>query len=82
MTTERRQTDNVVGYLEARVQDVAKQGESTANQLSKHVTECAVIQKRVFGAVLFLSGWTVAHSPEAFGLLKSIQKILLPAALP
>lgn len=52
----------ILGMMSERVSAVE-------TSLQQHVTECAAMQKKVFGVVLFLSGWTVAHSPEAEKLI-------------
>lgn len=49
---------------------------SVEDLLAKHVSECAAMQKKVLGVVIFLSGWTVAHSPEAASFIGEILKEL------
>ncbi len=58
-----------ISALEPRVENVE-------TLLTKHVSECAAMQKKVLVVVIFLSGWTVAHSPEAAALIGKILKEL------
>lgn len=81
-TANRRSTDGDIGFLQARVEDIAKNGVDTASQLSKHVSECAAMQKKVLIGVISLGIWSVTHSPEAFAIFGRVAKVLAPAALP
>lgn len=75
-TAERRQTDQVLTLLSERIQGVEHNVENTGKSLATHVAECAAIQKKVLGIVIFLAGWTVAHSPEAGKVLVKVFGVL------
>ncbi len=77
MTTHvdrRRETDNLVDKLGYKLDTIAVESQHTRENLEKHVSECAAMQKKVFGVVLFLTGWIVAHSPEAAAFLTKLAK--------
>lgn len=69
-----RQTD--IDFLGYKVDAIGVQSQATQSALTKHVDECAAIQKRVYGIVIFLAGWMVAHSPEAGKLFVKIAEVL------
>lgn len=71
-TQKRRQDDTILGMMSHRIDDIEDASRSTSATLQQHMTECAAIQKKVLGVVIFLSGWTVAHSPEAGKLMLKI----------
>ena len=79
---ERYDADSQMGFLAAKVDDLERDALSTSKQLAQHVSECAAIQKKVFGVCCFLSGWTVVHSPESVGLITRVIKAILPAGMP
>lgn len=77
MTTtdrHRRTDDTTVALIDQRVAIVEADMETIGAQLTKHVTECAAMQKKVLGVVIFLLGWTMAHSPEAGNLIMKLVK--------
>lgn len=55
-------TADLLGY---KIDALGVESNHTRVQLEKHVTECAVMQKKVLIVMVFLAGWIVAHSPEA-----------------
>ncbi len=42
------------------------------NSLTRHVTECAAMQKRVLMGIIGLFGWVVIHSPEVVGFFAKV----------
>jgi hypothetical protein len=64
MTTE-RPNDAAIAVLQVEQKNISAKVESVSDAISRHVTECARLQKWVLGTLLFLAGWLVAHSPEA-----------------
>lgn len=72
--TGQRQPD--IDLLNYKVDTIGVQSHNTQTALTKHVDECAAIQKRVYGIVIFLAGWIVAHSPEAGKLFTKLVEVL------
>ena len=64
--------DTETELLKARVKNVETASTTISDQLTKHVTECAAIQKRVLLMVVFVAGWVVAHSPEGITVLSKV----------
>lgn len=71
-----RQIQTDLDFLGYKVDAIGVQSQNTQSALTKHVDECAAIQKRVYGIVVFLAGWMVAHSPEAGKLFGKIAAVL------
>lgn len=68
----RRQGDTVTGLLADRIDGVQRTADHTADQLTRHVQECAAIQKKVLIGIVFVGTWVVGHSPEASKLFLTI----------
>lgn len=68
----RRVNDADVAVLQEKQRAADIQLKSVSDLLSEHVTGCAKLQKWVLGVLLFIAGWTVAHSPEAMKLLTAV----------
>lgn len=81
MTTtdrHRRTDDTAVALIDQRVVMVEADIETIGAQLTKHVTECAAMQKKVLLMVVFVAGWIVAHSPEGIKVLGRVFSVVLP----
>ena len=68
-STNRRATDVILANLESRLDYSEEDRKALREQLTLHITECSAMQKKVFGVMVFLAGWVVAHSPEAEKLI-------------
>lgn len=51
-----------------------KRVDEVSNSLHKHVTECAVMQKRVLIVGCLTLGWVVGHAPETADIVKALFK--------
>lgn len=81
MTTEaqrRRSDDTIVALLDQRVGQVETATSTIGQQLTKHVTECAAVQKKVLLMTVFLAGWVVAHSPEGLNIMGRVLRAVVP----
>lgn len=76
--TMRRQDDTNLALLDARVGHMEASTATIGEQLTKHVTECAAMQKKVLLMVVFVAGWVVAHSPEGVKVLGRVFTVIFP----
>ena len=73
----RRSDDVITGLLSQRIDAVSNMVQDTNSELSKHVSSCETMQKRVLVVVTGLLVWEVATKPEVLKLLGGIVGILL-----
>lgn len=76
--TMRRQDDTNLALLDARVGHMEVSTATIGEQLTKHVTECAAMQKKVLLMVVFVAGWVVAHSPEGVTVIAKVLRTVIP----
>lgn len=72
-----RSKDAKIAVLEVRQQSTDSEQKVTSSLLTKHILECAKLQKWAFGVLLFLAGWTVAHSPEVGPVVEKLLKVMV-----
>ena len=69
---KRRETD----HLDARLSVVEAEHGVTSLALQKHVSECAVLQKRVLVVGCLTLGWVVGTSPASSKIIGLLIKVL------
>lgn len=73
-TLNRRESDQVVELLRERIDTTEERTQHINDELSRHIAECAVLQKKVLFGIAVIFGWMVAHSPEVAKVLGMVLK--------
>ena len=77
-SVDRRASDIAAALLAKRVDDVEREGNGTKDTLTKHVADCAAMQKKGLVIGCLILGWVVAHSPEASKIAALAVKVMAP----